>query len=261
MSSFGRSHEGRSGFSLLELLVVLGIITFVIAILLPMVAHVRESARATKCLANVQQWGYAYQMYVNSYRGRSVTAAGVGIRGQPVVVTPWWELLLPYIGNARGALFCPAAREVRSDPPDPGPHMVAVVRGSAVLAWVYRTSQFHASGSYGFNSAINELPSSPHEPGSFTFFFDHLPVRDSSRIPVVSECVYPTVNLPIGTEGPSQNLDDPGPCNGVTECCIDRHQRSVNIAFVDGHAERVQLTQLWKLKWSPDFRESNVYIP
>src|SRR3954454_14493808 len=62
------SHRG-SAFTLVELLVVIGIITVLIAILLPGLNNARESARLTACLSNVRQLGMAMNMYVGEYKG------------------------------------------------------------------------------------------------------------------------------------------------------------------------------------------------
>jgi prepilin-type N-terminal cleavage/methylation domain-containing protein len=58
----------RRGFSLLELLVVITIISIVVALILPALAGVHEQARRTKCLAQLQQLGEAMQGYAGSSR-------------------------------------------------------------------------------------------------------------------------------------------------------------------------------------------------
>jgi prepilin-type N-terminal cleavage/methylation domain-containing protein len=61
---FHRSVRRRgSGFSLVEMLVVIGIITIVLAIVLPAVMDARKSARTSLCLNNLRQLGLMYHLY------------------------------------------------------------------------------------------------------------------------------------------------------------------------------------------------------
>ena len=55
------------GFTLIELLVVIAIIGILAAMLFPVFARARESARKTQCLANVKNIAMAFQIYLTDY--------------------------------------------------------------------------------------------------------------------------------------------------------------------------------------------------
>ena len=57
----------RKGFTLIELLVVIAIIGILAAMVFPVFARARESARKAVCLSNVKNIALAYQMYLSDY--------------------------------------------------------------------------------------------------------------------------------------------------------------------------------------------------
>ena len=61
--------RGRAAFSLVELLVAIGIIAVLLALLLPLLGAARESARRAACLGNLRQIGLALGAYADDNRG------------------------------------------------------------------------------------------------------------------------------------------------------------------------------------------------
>lgn len=60
---------GRRAFTLVELLVVIGIIALLISILLPSLSRARQAAVRIQCMSNMRQVGLAVQFYANDNRG------------------------------------------------------------------------------------------------------------------------------------------------------------------------------------------------
>ena len=75
------SHRRRRAFTLVELLVVIGIIAVLISMLLPALNRAREQARAAKCLSNLRQLAMATMGYCNFNKG---AFPGQGGRGNPL---------------------------------------------------------------------------------------------------------------------------------------------------------------------------------
>jgi len=103
----------RSGFTLIELLVVIAIIAILAAILFPVFAQARESARKTACLSNAKQLGLGIAMYIQDYDETMIMSAN---DSQPGVLrdngtvyrnwTPWTKMIQPYVKNTQ-LLLCP----------------------------------------------------------------------------------------------------------------------------------------------------------
>src|SRR4051812_49742255 len=59
----------RRGITIMELLVVIGIITVIMAILLPVISKSRKASHSLTCLSNLRQIGNAFKMYAADNRG------------------------------------------------------------------------------------------------------------------------------------------------------------------------------------------------
>ncbi len=114
----------ESGFTLVELLVVIGIIAVLIAILMPVLSQAREHARRTVCASNLRQQGMCFWMYAQEHKGAYPTPVTPFSRGDwpfgAMVVNyvappnlPAGQALLVnygYLTDAR-LLYCPSGDE------------------------------------------------------------------------------------------------------------------------------------------------------
>jgi prepilin-type N-terminal cleavage/methylation domain-containing protein len=89
---FGKKRAFLSGFTLVELLVVVAIIAILMAMLLPALGIAREKARQTKCLINVKQHALGIEMWYNNagkYPPWDLPATMANGRN----LSPWCEML------------------------------------------------------------------------------------------------------------------------------------------------------------------------
>ena len=106
--------NNRSGFTIVELLVVISIIALLIAILLPAIGKARDAARVTQSAANLRNLAVANDTYAADWADRQFTAvpddmglafaAGIGVAGygSDIACPPQQLLGYDYLGRLWG---------------------------------------------------------------------------------------------------------------------------------------------------------------
>ncbi len=107
------SARARLGFTLTELLVVIGIIALLMALGLPAAAKARSAALRLKCAAQLNELSKAFQGYLNDSKGRVPYVnplpdqSPTRFDGPPI-----WNAFDTYLRNNRVVWSCPSDRAI-----------------------------------------------------------------------------------------------------------------------------------------------------
>lgn len=136
----------RLAFTLVELLVVIGIITVLISILLPVVGRARESANTAKCLSNMRQLQVAQANYAAEHRN-DLVQAGMAEGGASADEQAGWFVVLQKYTSSKLLARCPSDESPYWDSQTVG--VVELVGGAPQMV------QKHRQSSYGINTFLD----------------------------------------------------------------------------------------------------------
>jgi prepilin-type N-terminal cleavage/methylation domain-containing protein len=249
----------KRGFTLIELLVVIAIIAILAAILFPVFAQARESARMASCLSNMKQIGLCLRMYAQDYDETYPNARFFEFD------YVWYNAVQPYIKN-KAVWACPSNPYSSVRPGDPATN---------AEGWVSEPDR-KMPPSYAMNTTVtNWLPANWTNESSWT---DLSPMKDAKLVRpaetiAVGEITWQTVDVHIGWAGKDAvggwgvggGCDGGDNNQGEQKKGLMKHRATyphgptppANFIYWDGHAK----TQNWKSTVLPLTRNQWVLNP
>lgn len=228
-----REQRPNAAFSLIELMVVIGIIALLGGILVPAVEVLREKGKETACANNIRQWGQAMSMYLDEHRGVFPTD------GTTDDVTAWYNVLPPYIGvdtfetlKGRGKAPCPGIGK-----------SIYICPAAPIDSQKVGNYASGAQSTFSLSYALNYWISAPKQdlafsdrirlsqiryPDAFVVFSE--PKSDGNKTVAINLVNAPTASVPAFW-----------------------HRDRVNVSFADGHVAPVRRQDAGAIQWNPHF--------
>lgn len=209
------------GFTLVEMLVVMAIVTILAALLLPVIDRARQAGRRVACLSNLRQMGLAINQYAADCDGRLppylVSTAATPPSGRPASGAWYWnEIIYAYHKNA-ALFYCPNGAQ--SNSPLGGQYGAnsQVLRGIPILiAGVTAPSSVYLcmdGGTFGVDPQFYAIPGQ---------------LVSTRYLPGMGEAT-----------GPAASAVPSLPKLYWNDYTRGRHFGGINICFMDGHARWV----------------------
>lgn len=212
----------RRAFTLIELLVVIAIIAILAAILFPVFSQAKQTAKATSCMSNLRQLDISFMMYQND----NEDIFPLGAYGTAANTTFWHDIVDPYVKNKQ-VWLCPCSQVKTTEASGAQTtHFGYNVRYLTTLALDFS----NLATQNGVSSTTVEDPSNTVALTTARSSKKNSWCGDDGKFLLRPSDYY---NLLGGAGADCWGIPDPNAMD------------SAIIAWVDGHAKRMKMTQFY----------------
>ncbi len=247
---------GRKGFTLIELLVVIAVIAVLMGILMPALSKARKQARGAACMSQLKQWGLIWSMYTDSNEGKFPDGRIIGFQnlGSNMPRGAWITALSTGWEKHPELLLCPSAKK----------RNVGVNHGSFDMNYTMADYKDllgdlaeHDESSYGMNCWAYSTSTMLQGRAAKSHWKSLDRVTQSANVPLFLDAMW----RGGGPQWANENDIQPPRFNGewqgagyeMMHFAMDRHSRGVNSLFIDFSVRKVNVKDLWDLKWHRDY--------
>jgi len=238
-------------FTLIELLVVIAIIALLMAILMPALQRIKKQAKAIACQSTLHQWAVIFEMYAGQNDGFFWSGDFARDGWEQYC---WTEPLRPFYNNDEKVRLCPMATKFREEGArDP------------FAAWGPVRTTGEQRGSFGMNNWLcHPAPEVEfiHSREATKDNWRNAYVEQTAKIPMLLDCAH--------VEGKPYAFDTPPEYDGdistygvsslqVKRFCLNRHNGTINGAFLDFSVRKIGLKELWTFKWHRSFNTHGIW--
>lgn len=239
------SDDGRAGFTLVELLVVIGIIALLIGILLPSLNKSRQQANDLACQANLRSIGQALGIYAAEHRGWWPKPGGqlvIGGVSQPSGTAPrdvWSRAVFP-------ALYKTAPDPNGTDTRYTYLQRTVFTCPSAVTTWDGVTA---SDISYGMSAQLTAIRNGPANSGGRNNYKKVTKLRKPAETAAIVDTNMPWAGTFVNPTSQFANAETwqitwYDQSLHLQKAAKVRHRNKINVLWVDGHVTPVPYAQI-----------------